>query len=239
MTHIMQQPQTNVTPLAGATSSTALAAHNRSGLFTANMGTTLQSNGDINNEVSAPMSTTQNGFVTTMSQKKSLNRDARRRELIKITLENQAFLRRLQSKQSNYNVVRWEEAELERKKLLKNICEYDYIIDQQLPQVAGSSPATGFLPKLNNKPVEYSQQNLIKKKPSNTGASTTMGQFYKKRGYASSQLEMRRESNNNNPRTAQPTPYERGTSLYSGQRDLGSNGTFQVEIFLTKRGYLS
>lgn len=51
---------------------------------------------------------------------------------------------------------------------------------------------------------------------------------------------MRRESNNNNnPRTAQPTPYERGTSLYSGQRDLGSNGTFQVEIFLTKRGYLS
>jgi hypothetical protein len=63
------------------------------------------------------------------NQKRSLNRDARRRELIKITLENQQFLRRLQQKTSNYNVVKWEEAEIERKKLLRNICEYDYIID--------------------------------------------------------------------------------------------------------------
>jgi hypothetical protein len=40
------------------------------------------------------------GFGTSSSSmsnhKKSLNRDIRRRELIKITLENQAFLRRLQ-----------------------------------------------------------------------------------------------------------------------------------------------
>jgi len=63
------------------------------------------------------------------NHKKSLNRDLRRRELIKITLENQAFLRRLQNKTSNYNVNRWEEEENERKRILKNICEYDYIID--------------------------------------------------------------------------------------------------------------
>lgn len=58
------------------------------------------------------------------AQKKSLNREARKRELLKITMENQAFLRRLQDKQPNYNVYRWEEEENERKKLLKNICEY-------------------------------------------------------------------------------------------------------------------
>jgi len=93
----------------------------------------------------------------------------RRKELIKITLENQAFLRRLQNKTSNYNVNRWEEAEHERKRLLKNICEYDYIID--LPQQLSHTITPGgdrnnnnnssFLPKLtgnsNSKPTEYNQ----------------------------------------------------------------------------------
>ncbi len=76
------------------------------------------------------------------------------------------------------------------------------------------------------------------------GNSST-GPFYKKRGYASSQLEMRRESSN--PRTAhnhQITPllsnglgYERGKTLYQGHRDLGGgSGNFNVEIFLTKKG---
>ena len=40
--------------------------------------------------------------------KKSLNREARRRHLIKITQENQAILRRLQAKQATYSVERWE-----------------------------------------------------------------------------------------------------------------------------------
>ena len=41
--------------------------------------------------------------------KKSLNREARRRHLIKITQENQAILRRLQAKQATYSVDRWEQ----------------------------------------------------------------------------------------------------------------------------------
>ena len=45
-------------------------------------------------------------------------------------MENQAFLRRLQDKQPNYNVFKWEEEENGRKRLLQNICEYNYIIDQ-------------------------------------------------------------------------------------------------------------
>lgn len=36
-----------------------------------------------------------NGLNTANSAKRSLNRDARKRELLKITMENQAILRRL------------------------------------------------------------------------------------------------------------------------------------------------
>jgi hypothetical protein len=139
--------------------------------------------------------TTANGFSnSSMSHKKSLNRDIRRRELIKITLENQAFLRRLQNKTSNYNVNRWEDEELERKRLLKNICEYDYIIDQPplishtiTPGGERNANTTSFLPKLtgnsNSKPTEYNQ---VKKRGIPQGNATSMGPFYKKRGYASS-----------------------------------------------------
>jgi hypothetical protein len=41
--------------------------------------------------------------------RKSLNRDHRRRELIKITMENQFLLKRLAEKQSAYNVLKYEE----------------------------------------------------------------------------------------------------------------------------------
>lgn len=40
--------------------------------------------------------------------KRSLNREQRKKELMKITVENQAFLRRLQDKQPIYNVSQWE-----------------------------------------------------------------------------------------------------------------------------------
>jgi hypothetical protein len=64
-----------------------------------------------------------------MFQKKSLNRESRKRELLKITMENQSILKRLQEKTANYNVAKWdEEAEL-RKKILKNICEYPYQLE--------------------------------------------------------------------------------------------------------------
>jgi len=40
--------------------------------------------------------------------RRSLNRDARKRELMKITKENQLILKRLQDKQANYNVSAWQ-----------------------------------------------------------------------------------------------------------------------------------
>ena len=39
---------------------------------------------------------------------RSLNREARRRDLVKITIENQAILQRLQKKSATYSVEKWE-----------------------------------------------------------------------------------------------------------------------------------
>lgn len=69
-------------------------------------------------------------MIPVTTNKRSLNRDARKRELLKITMENQAILRRLQEQKPNYDVMKWEEEAQKRKRLLKNICEYPYAIDQ-------------------------------------------------------------------------------------------------------------
>lgn len=69
--------------------------------------------------------------IGALPTKKSLNRAARKQELLKITLENQAILRRLQDKSSNYNVARWENEFRQRQDLLKNMSEYPQDFDRR------------------------------------------------------------------------------------------------------------
>lgn len=57
---------------------------------------------------------------------KSLNKDARKKQLVQITMENQALLKRLQEKQPSYNINKWEKERANNEKMLKNICEYPY-----------------------------------------------------------------------------------------------------------------
>ena len=72
------------------------------------------------------------GSQTGLHYKKSLNREARKRELIKITRENQVILKRLQEKKPNYNVTKWAQEDQQRRKLLENICEFPYqLLNQQ------------------------------------------------------------------------------------------------------------
>ena len=47
---------------------------------------------------------------------------------MKITMENQLLLKRLQGKQSHYNIDKWEEDFRKREKILKKMCEYPYIL---------------------------------------------------------------------------------------------------------------
>jgi len=57
---------------------------------------------------------------------KSLNRDLRKRELVKITIENQALLKRLQDKKATYDRNMWENDRKKHELYLKNICEYPF-----------------------------------------------------------------------------------------------------------------
>ena len=73
---------------------------------------------------------TQNNFSAPPYQKRSLNKEARKRELLKITIENQQFLKRLQDKSSNYDVTKWETEHVDRQHMLRNICEFPYQFDK-------------------------------------------------------------------------------------------------------------
>ena len=59
---------------------------------------------------------------------KSLNREYRKRELMRITAENQSILKRIQHRQPFYNHLNWEEERKINEKYCKNICQYDYVL---------------------------------------------------------------------------------------------------------------
>lgn len=54
----------------------------------------------------------------------SLNRDKRKKELIKITVENQAILKRLQEKLPTYSVNKWNQEYRKNEELKMNLLEY-------------------------------------------------------------------------------------------------------------------
>lgn len=55
---------------------------------------------------------------------RSLNKDLRKRDLVKITIENQALLRRLQDQRPIYNRQAWNNERKQQEVYLKNISEY-------------------------------------------------------------------------------------------------------------------
>jgi len=61
----------------------------------------------------------------------SLNKDHRRAELIRITHENQAILKRIQKAQPVYNHVEWEKAHKKNSGYMKNACEYPIVLKKR------------------------------------------------------------------------------------------------------------
>lgn len=119
------------------------------------------------NRTSTSFSTERFG-ITTAAMKRSLNRASRKQELLKITLENQAILRRLQDKTSNYNVARWEVDHQTRKDLLKNMSEYPYDMDKRKNRQFNRSEAggTAYRPKsLGPRQTWRSKNNTAKTAP--------------------------------------------------------------------------
>jgi len=64
-------------------------------------------------------------------ERSSLNKDSRKRELIRIARENQAMLKRLQEKQPNYHTKKFDEEYQSSIQFLKNICEYPLVLNRK------------------------------------------------------------------------------------------------------------
>jgi len=80
--------------------------------FTHFLSKSLQNKGSIDNENNS----TQYG--------RSLNRDRRKRELQRITKQNQQILHRLTNSKPIYDHVKWEEEAKAKDEILANICEF-------------------------------------------------------------------------------------------------------------------
>merc|ERR1719401_870685 len=58
----------------------------------------------------------------------SLNRDARKKELLRITKENQSILKRIQQAQPVYNHIEWEGDHRKNSSYLRNCAEYPLVL---------------------------------------------------------------------------------------------------------------
>ena len=87
-------------------------------------------------------------------EKASLNRAVRKKELMRITVENQQILRRLQDKQPTYSVTKWEEDFKYKEKLRDNMCETPYSLSN------GNSRSRALLTTANLEPSDPAYQSL-------------------------------------------------------------------------------
>jgi len=69
----------------------------------------------------------------------SMTKDARKHDLIRITQENQAILRRIQAAEPVYNHLQWEESHRRNELYLRNACEYPVVLRQQSAPSLGRS----------------------------------------------------------------------------------------------------
>jgi len=89
----------------------------------------------------------------------SLNRDLRKMELMRITQENQAILKRIQKAQPIYNHVEWEDSYRRSATYLKNKCEFP---PMQGLSARGKTSSRGdsMMPLIGTKPMSASGEEL-------------------------------------------------------------------------------
>mmetsp|Transcript_2563 Transcript_2563/g.7062 ORF Transcript_2563/g.7062 Transcript_2563/m.7062 type:complete len:286 (+) Transcript_2563:83-940(+) len=78
-----------------------------------------------------------------VSYGKSLNKEFRKRELMRITEENQQILRRIQQKEPHYSHLEWEEKARRDDEYLRNCSEYPNMLatrDSLMPKTATRTP---------------------------------------------------------------------------------------------------
>ena len=97
--------------------------------------------------------------------RRSLNKEARKQQLLQITMQNQAIFKRLQDKQSSYNVAQWESEHRVRIKRAKNISEFPYSLrasSRSLNSSAALRDRPGSVPGFDS---SFSQRDRSLRKP--------------------------------------------------------------------------
>ena len=94
----------------------------------------------------------------------SLNTDYRRRQLMKITSENQGILKRIQTSSPTYKHAKWDEEYAKNLDLMKNISEYEY-----KPPASVSRPRTALSSSTSTRPGSKSSSSSRGKVSMSTG----------------------------------------------------------------------
>lgn len=98
-------------------------------------------------------------------------------------MENQAILKRLQEKQSNYNVIKWEEQRLQNEKLMEKISEYPMrLYDGYLEHGRLPTAETGFSIKENLPNIGRGSGSLTRKSVRRRNLNTQQNFYTNKQG---------------------------------------------------------
>ena len=87
-----------------------------------------------------------------MKYSRSLRRESRKRELQRITRDNQQILRRIQDARPTYDHLAWEEKARENETIRNNICEFK---PRKMRQGGGGLPSSYMVQDDDDRLVEY------------------------------------------------------------------------------------
>jgi len=90
----------------------------------------------------------------------SLNRDARKKELLRITKDNQSILRRIQQAQPVYNHVEWEGTNRRNLAYLKNCAEFPLVLRSARGRTSELMPLSGDLSTEEQRPVSARSSSM-------------------------------------------------------------------------------
>ena len=79
---------------------------------------------------------------------KSLNHVHRKKKLFEIALQNAEILQRLKKQKSQYNINIWKNERKKEENILRNICKFEYILNDRPKKHRSHSNSHSWLPKI-------------------------------------------------------------------------------------------
>lgn len=110
---------------------------------------------------------------------KSLNYIHRKQKLIEITLQNAVFLKRLKEKKSQYDITIWKNERKKEESILKNICEFQYVLNEKPKKCASHYNSSSYLPQIA--PTEKYAPNIVHQQVFETDGKKFIVDVFKER----------------------------------------------------------